>query len=92
MRLEEHWKKSNSKTCDGKKTFPSYRLAAEFNNRQRRPGSAFRSNGKELEKMHVYCCKRCHQYHIGHDVRNRRDRLVRLRRQQDSLRRERFRK
>lgn len=65
----EHWEKTNSENCDGKKAFSSYRLAAEWNNHVRKRGSALRYRKKKLEKLHVYKCRKCQQFHIGHAVR-----------------------
>lgn len=74
-KIEEHWKNSNQLTCNGKLSFPSYRKAAEYNHHIHKRGSAARAKGKKLEKMHPYRCKRCNNYHIGHDIRNRQARL-----------------
>lgn len=68
--LESHYKKANKIDCGGKKSFTSRRLAGEFNNRMRRRGSVIRAKGKKIEKrLHVYQCKNCGQFHIGHGVR-----------------------
>lgn len=79
--IEEHWKKSNQYTCQGKTSFPSFRLAAEYNNHIRKPSSAARAKGKKLEKLRPYRCTRCYLYHLGHDVRQRQARLKRQRQQ-----------
>lgn len=80
--IEKHWERSNNDSCSRKKSFPSYKLAAEFNNRQFKRGSVIRAKGKKIEKMHPYRCKKCNLYHIGHDIRNRQNRLKRLQLQQ----------
>lgn len=92
MRLEDHYKFANSSDCPGKKTFPSYRLAAEFNNRQRSRGGVFVAKGKKVEKMHPYRCKSCNQFHIGHAIRTRPQRLHLQQRHHGKYRREGFRK
>lgn len=71
MGLEKHYEHSNRKDCGGKKSFPSYREAAEFNNRMKRRGSVFVAKGKKIERMHPYKCKNCEHYHIGHEARSR---------------------
>ena len=62
------WAESNYFTCESKKAFPSYREAAEFNNSIRKHGS-IRAKGKRIERMEVYRCIRCRQFHIGHPPR-----------------------
>lgn len=68
----KHWQENNQRDCPNKKTFPSYRLASEFNHRQSGRGGVFAAKGKKLEKLHVYRCTRCRQFHIGHATRHRR--------------------
>ena len=68
MDLENHYRHSNKHDCSFKKAFPSRRLASEFNNKLRRhSGLAF--HGKKIEKLRVYRCKNCSQYHVGHAPR-----------------------
>lgn len=67
-----YWQENNSKDCSSKKTFPSYRLASAFNKSQSRRGGIFVAKGKKIEKLHVYRCKNCLDYHIGHATRHRR--------------------
>jgi hypothetical protein len=70
------WQQKNQVDCGNKKSFPSFRLASDFNNRQHRRGSVLLAKGKKIEKMHVYKCKNCNEFHIGHATRNR-QRLLR---------------
>lgn len=67
--LESHYKRANQVDCGGKKSFASRRLAGEFNNRIKKRGSVIRAKGKKIEKLHVYQCNNCRQFHIGHGVR-----------------------
>ncbi len=69
--LDSHWKTSNQDSCPGKKTFPSYKLASEFNHSMKKRGSVVRAKGKHIERLQVYRCKNCHQFHIGHAIRTR---------------------
>lgn len=66
------WEANNRRDCGNKKAFPSYRLASEFNHRQSKRGGVFAAKGKKLEKLHVYRCTNCGDYHIGHATRHRR--------------------
>ena len=65
------WEYSNELSCDGKRIFLTWKQAQTHNNKMSKPGSVLRAKGKKIEKMHVYQCKKCHLYHIGHDVRRR---------------------
>lgn len=65
----KRYSNANFRDCGNKKAFPSYRKAAEFNNSIRKRTSPLRHRGVKLEKMHVYRCRNCSQYHIGHPPR-----------------------
>lgn len=66
------WEDSNEITCDGKKVFLTWKQATTHNHKVRRRGSPLKLMGKKLEKMHVYQCKKCKKFHIGHPpTRNR---------------------
>ena len=80
--IDSYYEKSNVTTCIGKKAFPSYKLASEFNNRAFTRGSALRNKGKKIERLHPYKCKKCGQFHLGHAIRTRQRRLQQLRLQQ----------
>lgn len=60
---------SNNRDCGNKRSFPSFRLASEFNNDMRKRNSIVAHKGKKIEKMHVYRCRNCNEYHIGHPPR-----------------------
>lgn len=77
--IDYHYSLSNTQTCGGKKSFPSYKLAAEFNNKIFSRGSAIRNKGKKIERLHPYKCKVCGNFHLGHEVRTRHIRLQRNR-------------
>lgn len=65
------WELSNEYSCDGKKVFLTWKQAQTHNHKMGRRGSPIRANGKKIEKMHVYQCKKCKKYHIGHASRGR---------------------
>lgn len=69
------WETSNKNTCNGKKTFASFREANEFENRVHKRGSVIRAKGKKIEKLHAYKCLSCQQIHLGHPARRSRPRL-----------------
>jgi len=70
MRKTDKWGKSNHYSCDGKRTFNSYREAQEWNNHTKHSG--LRHSGKRIEKLHSYKCTRCQLFHLGHAPRRRR--------------------
>lgn len=65
--------RNNHKTCEGKRSFPSFRMASEYNNRSRTRYFPRVKKGKKIEKLHVYRCKNCNEFHIGHARRKRRN-------------------
>lgn len=65
------YKKSNIDTCPGKKAYPSRRLATQHMHMIRSRGSRLRAKGKKIEKLEVYVCTNCNQYHLGHPPRRR---------------------
>lgn len=71
MKSRKNWDKSNNRSCDGKRTFNSYREAQEWNNRLKR-GSGIKHSSKRIEKLHSYKCTRCQLFHLGHAPRRRR--------------------
>lgn len=58
----EHYKRSNGERCIDKRVFNSFAEASRFNKRSGRhiPGN------KKKERLHVYRCNSCRQWHIGH--------------------------
>lgn len=59
------WELSNQANCDSKKTFLTWKQAQTHNNRMFR-NSSVRAKGKKIEKLHVYKCKKCGLFHLGH--------------------------
>lgn len=68
--------RANKRDCVNKKSFPSYRKAAEFNNSLHKRGSVLSAKGKKFERLHVYKCASCRQFHIGHPPRTGRKYLA----------------
>lgn len=66
---QPYYRETNGKNCQNKKTFNSYKEAATFNN----AAAAYHLSGnKRRERLHVYRCMNCRQFHLGHTpVRNR---------------------
>jgi hypothetical protein len=67
------YQKTNGENCRGKKVFASFAEGSAFNNHTKR---ALRGS-KRREKMRVYRCNNCRQWHIGHAPKLRSDRLKR---------------
>lgn len=65
-KLHAKYARSNKRNCGSKKAFSSFREAAEFNKPIRR-----RHIGKKIEKLHIYRCKHCDQFHLGHEPRQK---------------------
>lgn len=63
------WELSNEESCGGKKVFLTWKQAQTHNNKMFRRGSPLIAKGRKIEKMHVYRCKKCGHYHIGHAKR-----------------------
>lgn len=59
---------SNEESCHGKKVFLTWKQATTHNNMILRRGS-LKAKGKKLEKLHVYKCKECKFFHLGHAIR-----------------------
>lgn len=59
---KSNFDKTNLKNCKTKLVFSSFAEASGFNKRSKR-----RLRGsKKAEKLHVYKCLVCQQWHIGH--------------------------
>lgn len=71
MRYKETWKDSNDNFCDTKKVFYTWKQAQTFNNSVFKRGSSIRAKGKKIERLHVYQCKKCQHFHIGHGARDK---------------------
>lgn len=76
MQWAERYKESNVTNCPHKRTFSSFAEASAFNKRS----PYFLGGSKKREKMHVYRCNRCRQWHIGHSPQTRNDRIEKRRR------------
>lgn len=66
------WESSNYESCPGKKTFLTWKQATTHNHMMSRRGSSVRAKGKKIDKLHVYKCKSCTYFHIGHAARRKR--------------------
>lgn len=66
------WEQSNHRTCPSKKTFLTWKQATTHNNMMLKPGSPAKAKGIKIEKLHVYKCKRCGLFHIGHPPKKHR--------------------
>jgi hypothetical protein len=62
MQWQKRYKQTNSQNCNGKRAFNSFAEACSFNKRSGR----FVNGSKRREKLHVYRCDECRQWHIGH--------------------------
>lgn len=58
----EYYKRSNQSNCGKKRSFNSFAEASGFNKRAVR----YLSGNKRRERLHVYRCNICRQWHIGH--------------------------
>lgn len=54
---------TNKSTCGDKRAYPTQREASEANNRH------LRALKNKREKLHVYKCLNCRQWHLGHPPR-----------------------
>lgn len=61
---------SNEESCGGKKVFTTWKQAQTHNHQMFR-GSSLKAKGKKLDKLHVYKCKKCLHFHLGHAPRKR---------------------
>ena len=62
------WEESNEISCEGKKTFLTWKQATKHNHSIIKYSSV-RAKGKKIDKLHVYKCTKCHLFHLGHQQR-----------------------
>lgn len=62
---------ANDISCGGKKVFLTWKQAQTHNHLMRRRGSPVKAKGIKIEKLHVYKCKSCKYFHLGHPPRKR---------------------
>lgn len=72
---ERYWEFSNRYNCNGKRSYETWKQAQTANNHVLKNGSTLKAKGKKIERLHVYKCKNCGYFHIGHAPRRVHPRL-----------------